>query len=131
MRKLVVLLLVVPLFWSCGDDDNVKTSPYASKIVGKWIVTDLAPSSSSSWMNIERSGDDYMWAEFLYGGVYRSKDIEKNYAGTWTIDGNIVTVKVGNITIYYTIESLSEGVAVLKMRYEGKDGYMKLKAKKG
>lgn len=54
MKKIVVLLLVIPLFWACGDDDDVK--PTIQEVVSK-IETEWKFGSDVEMESITVSGE--------------------------------------------------------------------------
>lgn len=109
MRKFVFLTFVAlaTIFAGCekdgnednnGNNDNPSTS---EKLVGSWIM----------------SGEDYSIKLELNQGRWKMSDNDEVYEGTYTLDGDTLTMKVGDSLVNKSKVIMLYGYNVLVLRY--------------
>lgn len=98
MKKLLLLLFIAPLFFSCGDDDNTPISD--AKLVGKWSRN---PNSNSRIDTIEFTAD-FKFRESLHDSQTQTSTWSNYTPYRITGDGTIPESKnivIENKTYYY------------------------------
>jgi len=119
MKKLIVLIVFALVsgmnFTSCSSDDD--STPSAS-IVGKWNYSKMStivngvPSPEIDWEGNE-PGCPKDYVEFKTGGVlnegdYLGSNCELNtFVGTWSQNGNNITITEGPISLSAEIISVT------------------------
>lgn len=96
MKKLFLMLammLPVCLFSGCSDDED--EAVYASSIVGTWksyqqYVEDAPISHTGKWMYC-----DYVSYTFNSDFTYTNKVFEREYNGTYEVNGNQICIDGG------------------------------------
>lgn len=93
MKKILLICAVVLSMFACKKDDVV--TPIAQQdILGKWNVTQLWDETQNKWNDVPAGK---MYAQFNADYTY----VASGGRGTYTIEGNVIVCKVGNIMVKY------------------------------
>lgn len=123
---LMTLFCMVICLSSCSkDDDDNNENP---EIVGTWNVTHVWSDVKSDWNDVTGMGTDFIYATFSADGSYKGKMMEDSYTGSWKSSGKRITCNIKGFEVYYDIVEMKDNNAILEMRYQGDDEFIKMKA---
>lgn len=113
MKKLLLLLLVLPfVFGSCSSDDDEDNS-IKDQIVGTWKLTHL--DSGSGYIEVPSSMTQ-TYATFNQNGTYSGRGYLGNGTGTYNVSGKTIKCYVeGELYLTYEVLNVSSTIAELKM----------------
>ena len=128
MKKLFSLMLLLATmltFTACGSDDKNEISPYASQIIGEWVLESVY-HEESGWVAISDILAKKTSIIFFSDGRYYGEGALGTGYGTYTLDDNIIRTYVDrNLYATYTIRSLVNNVAEMYIDIDGEHGLIR------
>lgn len=117
--KLIPILAIMLIIFSCRSDDNSESS-YSSKIIGKWKLTDSSTNGQKDYLDL---CEYQYWTNIKSGGSFDEYDAciqnTRINAGTWEIKGNIFTIIDKSFPIPFACKIITLTNTSLVLEYDG------------
>ena len=95
MKKLLYLLLFIPLLFACSDDEEIISEPNYS-IEGKWLIEGTVPAGNTMYLYEDGVRYTYYCVEGDCNALYNSYEAnDGNHIPTtnpYTFENNVLTV---------------------------------------